>query len=60
MYKIVRIYYPDKYKHDSWGEPIHKKSRTIKTGLTLEQAQSHCSNPAARLEEVYFDTYKEI
>ncbi len=33
MYKIVRNY------RDSY------KKRTIKTGLTLEQAQAHCSNP---------------
>lgn len=33
MYKIVRFYYN--------GAP----RRTIKTGLTLEQAQAHCNNP---------------
>lgn len=33
-YRIVRMYF-------------HKRGpgRTIKTGLTLEQAQEHCSNP---------------
>jgi len=34
MYKIVRSYQKD------W-----RKLRTIKTGLTLEQAQAHCSDP---------------
>ena len=34
MYKIIRMYF------DS-GIP----TRTIKTGLTLEEAQAHCSNP---------------
>jgi len=33
MYKIVRHYRND-YSH-----------RTIKTGLTLEEAQAHCRNP---------------
>lgn len=31
-YKIVRMFFKG-------------KSRTIKTGLTLEQAQAHCRNP---------------
>jgi len=57
MYKIVRHYYPD-FKHkNQWGEPTHKKSRTIKSGLTLEQAQAHCSDPKTRKEGVYFDGY---
>ena len=34
MYKIVRQYQSD-----------HTRSRTIKSGLTLEQAQAHCSDP---------------
>ena len=34
MYKIVRQYFND-----------HTRSRTIETGLTLEQARAHCSNP---------------
>jgi len=33
-YKIVRM-----FKRDGM------KNRTIKTGLTLEQAQAHCSDP---------------
>ena len=32
MYKIQRLYF-------------HGGRRTIATGLTLEQAQAHCSNP---------------
>lgn len=32
-YKIVRQFYRD------------RKSRTIKSGLTLEQAQAHCQDP---------------
>ena len=33
MYKIIRFY------RDRYG------SRTIETGLTLKQAQAHCSDP---------------
>ncbi len=32
-YKIVRMYFGD------------TPNRTIKTGLTLEEAQAHCQNP---------------
>lgn len=34
MYKIVRIY-----------KNPHTNSRTIKTGLTLAEAQAHCKDP---------------
>lgn len=34
MYKIVRMY-----------EKFCKSSRTIKTGLTLQEAQLHCRDP---------------
>ncbi len=52
MYKIVRMYYPD-------SKGNSRKSRTIKSGLTLEQAQKHCSDPRTRKEGVYFDGYTE-
>lgn len=52
MYKIVRFYYPDSNGNS-------KKSRTIKTGLTLEEAQKHCQDPKTRKEGVYFDGYQE-
>ncbi len=48
MYKIVRFYYDR-----------NRRSRTIKSGLTLEQAQAHCSDPKTRKEGVYFDGYTE-
>ncbi len=40
-YKIVRFF------HGKPGRDGHLQStkRTIETGLTLEQAQAHCSNP---------------
>ena len=34
MYKIVRMY-----------QDANKPSRTIMTGLTLEEAQAHCQDP---------------
>ncbi len=46
-YKIVRFYYPSQ----------NKRKRTIRTGLTLEQAQAHCNNPKTSKEGVYFDGY---
>jgi len=55
MYKIVRVYYPK--GRNTWGEPIHKPNKTIRTGLTLEEARAHCKNPNTRKEGVYFDTY---
>jgi len=33
-YRIVRMFFDD-----------DKRARTIKTGLTLEQAQAHCRDP---------------
>ena len=62
MYKIVRVYYDR-----------NKARRTIKTGLTLEQAQSHCKDPETssktaksekakritRRNGAWFDVYEE-
>lgn len=47
MYKIIRLYYDG------------RKTRTIKTKLTLEQVQKYCSDPKTRKEGVYFDAYEE-
>ena len=47
MYKIVRFY-----------RDINKRKRTIKRGLTLEEAQAHCRNPATSTAE-YFDGYTD-
>lgn len=49
-YKIVRFYAP---AIDGCDRP----NRTIKTGLTLEQAKAHCNDPKTRREGVYFDGY---
>lgn len=44
-YKIIR------YRYDGG------RSRTIRTRLTLEEAQSHCKDPRTRKDGVYFDGY---
>ncbi len=49
MYKIVRFFAPDQ----------NRSPRTIKTGLSLEEAQKHCSDPTTRKEDIYFDGYEE-
>tara|TARA_R100000995_G_scaffold37274_1_gene17084 strand:+ start:6315 stop:6530 length:216 start_codon:yes stop_codon:yes gene_type:complete len=54
-YKIVRQYFSD-----------NKRPRTIKTGLTLEEAQAHCRDPATsnvdaeNPEDKWFDGYTEM
>ncbi len=46
MYKIVRYYSPDQ----------NKSNRTMQTGLTLEEAQEHCSRDDTH-GEGWFDGY---
>ena len=46
-YKIVRCFNPT----------LHKQNRTIKTGLTEDQALAHCNHPDTRKAEVWFDCY---
>jgi hypothetical protein len=46
-YRIVRM----------WS--AHNKTKVIKRGLTLEQAQAHCKNPNTREAGVWFDGYEE-
>ena len=51
-YKIVRFNYPNCFK------PV----RTIRRGLTLEQAQEHCSRPDTKGgegEAAWFDGYEQ-
>jgi hypothetical protein len=48
-YRIVR-----KYREN---HPDHNK--VIDTGLTLEQAQAHCNDPATSEKGVWFDCYYE-
>ena len=62
MYKIIRCYQDE-----------NKPSRTIKTGLTLEEAQKHCHDPETswktatsakakrrtRLYGPWYDAYEE-
>ncbi len=49
-YKIVRFYFRA------------KEQEVIKTGLTLDEAKAHCSDPASKstncpIEEAWFDGY---
>ncbi len=46
-YRIVRFYHPSQ----------DRRSRTIKSSLTLKEAQEHCGRPDTRKEGVYFDGY---
>lgn len=48
-YKIVRHYAPH----------LDEPSKVIKTGLTLEEAQEHCSDPKTREDGEWFDGYTE-
>jgi len=47
-YRIVRFYAPGK---------TGPKSNI--TGLSLEEAQKHCSDPKTRKDGIYFDGYTE-
>lgn len=45
MYKIVRFY------------KSGRKSRVIRSGLTLKEAQLHCNDPRTKKDGVWFDGY---
>lgn len=47
-YKIVRMHRDE-----------NKRNKTIKTRLTLEEAQAHCKDPMTRKEGVWFDGYEK-
>ncbi len=49
-YKIIRFYAPDQ----------NTANRTVKTDLTLEEAQAHCNDPKTQKDGVYFDGYIKI
>lgn len=48
MYSIIRIYHPN----------LRKWNKIIKTGLTLEEAQAHCSDPSTKTDK-WFDGYQK-
>ena len=48
-YKIVRFYAPHR----------NQPNETVRTGLTLEEAQEHCSDPETHLKGEWFDGYDE-
>lgn len=45
-YKIVRIY-----------KDLNMKSKLMKRGLSLQDAQSHCRDKKTMKKGVYFDSY---
>ena len=45
-YKIIRFY-------------VTGRKRTIKRGLSLDEARAHCKDPKTRKDGVYFDGYTE-
>jgi len=47
-YSIIRIYHPS----------LNRPSKIIKTGLTLEEAQAHCSDPSTATDK-WFDGYQK-
>ena len=47
MYKIIRFYADD------------RPQETIKTGLSLQEAQEHCSREDTREEGIWFDGYNQ-
>jgi len=48
-YSIIRFYSP----------ADGRENETIKTGLTLEEAQEHCRDECTRQDGVFFDGYSE-
>lgn len=49
LYKIVRFYAQQ-----------GKKSKLIRSGVTLEEAQEHCNDPKTCKAGEWFDGYTEI
>lgn len=47
-YSIIRIYHPD----------LNRRSRVIKKGLTLEEAQEHCQDPRTSTDD-WFDGFEK-
>lgn len=46
-YSIIRIFRPD----------LNRRSKIVKTGLTLEEAQAHCSDPSTATDK-WFDGFQ--
>ena len=56
MYKIVRFF---THKEKQPRSPFSRTSRrTIKSGLTREEAQTHCSDPETSSKNCTRDRYK--
>ena len=48
-YSIIRFYHPSQ----------DRENEVVQTGLTLEEAQTHCRRHDTKVEGVYFDGYAE-
>lgn len=48
-YEIFRSYHPS----------LNKPTEVIKSGLTLDEAKEHCSDPDTHVEGEYFDGYRK-
>jgi hypothetical protein len=48
-YKIIRFFAPH----------LKRKNKVMDTGLTLEEAQEHCSDPDSKSAGVFFDGYEK-
>lgn len=55
-YKIVRKYAPGS---GGWQSKHPDHNKVIDTGLTLDEAQTHCKDPATHEKGVWFDCYYE-
>jgi len=42
-----------------YAPQLNKEKETTHTGLTLEEAQKHCSDPSTHVKGVFFDGYYE-
>jgi hypothetical protein len=56
---LRKDYNMDKYKIIRMFADETKSTRTIKKGLTLEEAQAHCQDPTTSEAGVWFDAYTD-
>lgn len=54
-YRSLRIYRIIRFRRNGYANG--RSSRTIRQGLTLAEAQSHCEREDTRKEGVWFDGY---
>jgi len=52
--------FEDKYQIIRMYRNPYTNNRVIKSGLTLEEAQTHCRDPKTRCEGKWFDGYEKM